>query len=50
MIAVRTVDSDTDVAQRWDELAGWQRGVLGLLIVVVALFVFMGAMILVSAV
>ncbi len=33
----------TQVAQKWDELAGWQRGVLGVLVVIVA-FVVMGAL------
>ena len=34
------------IAQKWDELAGWQRGVLGLLVVALAFAVLMGAMIL----
>ncbi len=33
----------SQVAQKWDELAGWQRGVLGVLVVIVA-FVVMGAL------
>lgn len=35
-----------EIAQKWDNLAGWQRGILGLLIVLVAIFVMITAMVL----
>lgn len=36
----------TGIAQKWDDLAGWQRGVLGLLVVALAFVVMMGAIVL----
>ncbi len=36
-------------AQKWDELAGWQRGILGLVVVVIAFIVMGGVMILVGS-
>jgi hypothetical protein len=36
----------TQIARKWDELAGWQRGVLGLLVVALAVVVMMGAIVL----
>jgi len=35
-----------EIATRWDQLAGWQRGVLGLLVVVLALAVVGAGMVL----
>jgi len=39
-----------DLAQRWDELKGWQRGILGLVIVAIAttVFVVVGGLIAIS--
>ena len=36
----------TSIARKWDRLAGWQRGVLGLLVVALAVVVMMGAIVL----
>ena len=33
--------SFTDIAGRWDDLAGWQRGVLGVIVVVLAFVLMM---------
>ena len=38
----------TQVARKWDDLAGWQRGVLGLLVVAIAIVVMMGTVVLVG--
>lgn len=34
------------IAKKWDELRGWQRGVLGLLVVALSIVIMMGGMIL----
>jgi hypothetical protein len=36
----------TTIAQKWDDLAGWQRGLLGLLVVALAFVVMMGTIVL----